>query len=105
MCAHTVFFLHDTDEGPKSLCLKPFVKTTPTRGEKLISSQNDTKFARTKWGVGSSLKSNRYPGYVSKRVRKWINEFPFLMNICTTFERSKRTKRNREIEVKQRRAR
>ena len=50
MCAHTVFFLHDTEEGPRSLCFKPFVKTTPTRGEKLISSQNDTKFARTKWG-------------------------------------------------------
>ena len=51
MCAHTVFFLHDTEEGPRSPCFKPFVKTTPTRGEKLISSQNDTKFWRTKWGV------------------------------------------------------
>ena len=67
MCAHTVIFLHDAEEGPRSLCFKPFVKTTPTRGEKLISSQNGTKFARTKWKVGSSLKSNKYPGYVSKR--------------------------------------
>ena len=51
LCAHTVFvFLHDTEKGPRSLCFKPFVKTTSTRGETLISSQNDTKFARTKWG-------------------------------------------------------
>ena len=66
MCAHAVIFLHDAEEGPRSLCFKLFVKTTPTREEKLISSQNGTKFARTKWGVGSSLKSNRYPGYISK---------------------------------------
>ena len=72
MCAHTVIFLHDTEEGPRSLCFKPFVKTTPTRGEKLISSQNVTKFYRTKWGVSSSLKSNRYPGYVSKRSGKIV---------------------------------
>ena len=67
MCAHTVIFLHDVEEGPRGLRFLSFVKRTPTRGEKLISSQNGTKFARTKWGVGSSLKSTRYPGYVSKR--------------------------------------
>ena len=68
MCAHTVFFLHDTEEGPRSLCFKPFVKKTSTRGENLISSQNGTKFWRKKQGVGSSLKSTRYQGYVSKRL-------------------------------------
>ena len=52
MCARTAIFLHDAEEGPSSLCFKPFVKTTPTRGEKLISSENGTKFWRTKWWGG-----------------------------------------------------
>ena len=50
MCAHTILFLDNTKEGPGSLCFKPFVNRTPTCGEKLISSQNGTKFTRTNWG-------------------------------------------------------
>jgi len=50
MCAHTSVFLHDAEEGPRSLCSHSFMNTTPTRGEKLISSQNGMKFWRTKWG-------------------------------------------------------
>ena len=40
MCAHTVIFLHDVEEGPRGLSFLSFVNATPTRGEKLISSQS-----------------------------------------------------------------
>ena len=50
MCAHTVIFLHDVEEGPRGLRFLSFVNTTPTRGEKLIFPQNVAKFWRTKWG-------------------------------------------------------
>ena len=39
VCAHTIIFLENVAEGPRSLCFKSFVNTTPTRGEKLISSR------------------------------------------------------------------
>ena len=29
MCANTFLFLHNTEEGPRSLCFKSFVNTTP----------------------------------------------------------------------------
>ena len=50
VCAHTILFLYEAGEGLRSLCFKPFVNRTPTRGEKLISSQNGMKFTRTNWG-------------------------------------------------------
>ena len=48
VCAHTIIFLDNAAEGPRNLYFKPFVNQTPTRGEKFISSQNDTIFTRTK---------------------------------------------------------
>ena len=62
MCAHTVIFLHDVEEGPRGLCFLSFVNTTPTRGEKLIFPQNVTKFWRTKWGGQVNFEIDQIPG-------------------------------------------
>ena len=66
MCAHTVIFLHDVEEGPRGLCFLSFVNTTPTRGEKLIFPQNVTKFWRTKWGGQVHFEIDQIPGVCLK---------------------------------------
>ena len=70
VCAHTIIFLDNVAEGPRSLCFKPFVNRTPTRGEKLISSQNGTKFTRTNWGGMERFEIDLISGFCLKTLRK-----------------------------------
>ena len=69
MCANTIIFLDNTGEGLGNLCFKPFVNRTPTRGEKFISTRNDTKFTRTIWGgmEGFEIDLISYPCLTTKK--------------------------------------